>query len=77
MRRMSDALKGKFRGPSLFYVSDKMLAASNDFTQQVRDMGIEQVLCAPRSPWLELGDASRGQKIFDSKRCTVCHDDPA
>lgn len=34
-----------------YLLRDRDRIFGDDFTQQVRDMGIEQVLCAPRSPW--------------------------
>ena len=34
-----------------YLLRDRDRIFGDDFTQQVRDMGIEQVLCAPQSPW--------------------------
>jgi transposase InsO family protein len=34
-----------------YLLRDRDRIFGDDFTQQVRDLGIEQVLCAPRSPW--------------------------
>ena len=34
-----------------YLLRDRDRIFGDDFTQQVRDMGMEQVLCAPQSPW--------------------------
>jgi putative transposase len=34
-----------------YLLRDRDRIFGDDFTRQVQDMGIEQVLCAPRSPW--------------------------
>jgi hypothetical protein len=34
-----------------YLLPDRAPIFGDDFTQQVRDLGIERVLCAPRSPW--------------------------
>jgi transposase InsO family protein len=46
-------LRNAFPGDSAprYLLRDRDQIFGDDFTQQVRDMGIEPVLCAPRSPW--------------------------
>ncbi len=34
-----------------YLLRDRDRICGDDFTRQIHDMGIEQVLCAPRSPW--------------------------
>ncbi len=34
-----------------YLLRDRHRIFGDDFTRQVHDMGMEQVLCAPRSPW--------------------------
>jgi transposase InsO family protein len=46
-------LRNAFPGESAprYLLRDRDRSFGNDFTRQVQDMGIEQVLSAPRSPW--------------------------